>query len=621
MPPTCRRLAGRAHLLHYPAATAAGVRRTLHSRPHRSATIAAAPRSATEADSTAQQQQRPQRVAVIGGGFAGLAVAWHLLAASQGSNRPMQLQLFDAVGLGAGGSGAAAGLLHPYTPRGKVGEEAGGKTDSRRQPRHAQVGRKAGTLLTILNVCAQPALNLCCLGPLLQLLWRGLEAFKAAVELLQAAEVAVASAGNAQAAEGVRQPFAWRHGMLRPARSAKQAADVARFLAADPTAAAATGAEAVTDPAALAALVPGLQPELLLGPEQQQPKEQAAPSGGVAQRKPRRQQQLQQQQPAAAPALGLMVHAATTIHPASYMQALWLACQQAAEAMGGSSTATLHQGRSVESLARLDAEEGPFDAIVVAAGAAVDSIAELAGRLPLDLCHGYSLDMRPPASGSTGSSDASGSSASCSGGAGSSRVASGSSGSSGQGYPPGAPSLLGSPYIAAHGSVSLVVGATKRYGLTPGDAFAQLSHPLVRDAGEAAEAAAALLPLAAQLWPPLAGWQVEAVRAGVRALPVRGSDGSIPYAGRLEGLQWRGGTVDASDSEPEPPVSAALTAAAAGGESAVPAVPSCWVVGGLGARGLVYHAWLGRLVAAAVLAGTDADLPPELLRWKQPSTQ
>jgi hypothetical protein len=33
----------------------------------------------------------------------------------------MQLELFDAVGLGAGGSGAAAGLLHPFTPKGKVG--------------------------------------------------------------------------------------------------------------------------------------------------------------------------------------------------------------------------------------------------------------------------------------------------------------------------------------------------------------------------------------------------------------------------------------------------------------------------------------------------------------------
>lgn len=66
------------------------------------------------------QNQAPQRVAVIGGGFAGLAVSWHLLAAARDSGRPMQLQLFDAFGLGAGGSGAAAGLLHPYTPRGKV---------------------------------------------------------------------------------------------------------------------------------------------------------------------------------------------------------------------------------------------------------------------------------------------------------------------------------------------------------------------------------------------------------------------------------------------------------------------------------------------------------------------
>jgi glycine/D-amino acid oxidase-like deaminating enzyme len=43
------------------------------------------------------------------------------------------------------------------------------------------------------------------------------------------------------------------------------------------------------------------------------------------------------------------------------------------------------------------------------------------------------------------------------------------------------------------------------------------------------------------------------------------------------------------------------------------------VVGGLGARGLVYHAWLGKLVAAAVAAGSDEALPPELLRWKMAS--
>ena len=41
-----------------------------------------------------------------------------------------------------------------------------------------------------------------------------------------------------------------------------------------------------------------------------------------------------------------------------------------------------------------------------------------------------------------------------------------------------------------------------------------------------------------------------------------------------------------------------------------------WVVGGLGARGLVYHAWLGKLVAAAIVARDEKLLPAQLLRWK-----
>jgi glycine/D-amino acid oxidase-like deaminating enzyme len=32
----------------------------------------------------------------------------------------VHVTLIDAVGIGAGGSGAAAGLLHPFTPKGKV---------------------------------------------------------------------------------------------------------------------------------------------------------------------------------------------------------------------------------------------------------------------------------------------------------------------------------------------------------------------------------------------------------------------------------------------------------------------------------------------------------------------
>ena len=73
---------------------------------------------------------------------------------------------------------------------------------------------------------------------------------------------------------------------------------------------------------------------------------------------------------------------------------------------------------------------------------------------------------------------------------------------------------------------------------------------------------------------------MQGVRSGVRALPPRTKEGALPLAGRLRtDRPW-------------------------------------WVVAGLGARGLVYHAWLGKLVAAAILAEDDQLLPAELRRWQ-----
>lgn len=53
------------------------------------------------------------KIAVVGAGFAGLSIAWHM-AQKEG----VQVTLFDAKGVGGGASGIAAGLAHPY-----VGEE------------------------------------------------------------------------------------------------------------------------------------------------------------------------------------------------------------------------------------------------------------------------------------------------------------------------------------------------------------------------------------------------------------------------------------------------------------------------------------------------------------------
>ena len=76
-------------------------------------------------------------------------------------------------------------------------------------------------------------------------------------------------------------------------------------------------------------------------------------------------------------------------------------------------------------------------------------------------------------------------------------------------------------------------------------------------------------------------WRVAGVRTGVRALPPRDQHGSLPLAGRI------------------------------GGEH------NLWVVGGLGARGLVYHAWLGSLMARALLSDDETVLPEQLRRWQK----
>ncbi|XP_016484181.1 uncharacterized protein LOC107804765 [Nicotiana tabacum] len=69
--------------------------------------------------------QRPLRYAVLGAGFAGLSVAWHLLQQSS-EELNLRIDIYDEVGVGGGASGMSGGLLHPYSPKVKLlwrGEE------------------------------------------------------------------------------------------------------------------------------------------------------------------------------------------------------------------------------------------------------------------------------------------------------------------------------------------------------------------------------------------------------------------------------------------------------------------------------------------------------------------
>ena len=64
------------------------------------------------------QQPPPTRIAVLGGGLAGLGTAAHLLLEAESTLRA--LHVFDQAPPGEGGASAvAAGLLHPFTPRSK----------------------------------------------------------------------------------------------------------------------------------------------------------------------------------------------------------------------------------------------------------------------------------------------------------------------------------------------------------------------------------------------------------------------------------------------------------------------------------------------------------------------
>ncbi|XP_055960311.1 uncharacterized protein LOC126665552 isoform X2 [Mercurialis annua] len=60
-----------------------------------------------------------RRYAVLGAGFAGLSVAWHLLK-NNDKDVNLRIDIFDEVGIGGGASGVSGGLLHPYSPKAKL---------------------------------------------------------------------------------------------------------------------------------------------------------------------------------------------------------------------------------------------------------------------------------------------------------------------------------------------------------------------------------------------------------------------------------------------------------------------------------------------------------------------
>lgn len=64
-----------------------------------------------------------ENVAIIGGGLAGLSAAYHLIdiAAEKRPNKKLQITIYDKSQVGiSGASAVAGGLMHPFSPRGKL---------------------------------------------------------------------------------------------------------------------------------------------------------------------------------------------------------------------------------------------------------------------------------------------------------------------------------------------------------------------------------------------------------------------------------------------------------------------------------------------------------------------
>ncbi|GAB2300239.1 hypothetical protein Dimus_034277 [Dionaea muscipula] len=149
----------------------------------------------------------------------------------------------------------------------------------------------------------------------------------------------------------------------------------------------------------------------------------------------------------------------------------------------------------------------------------------------------------------------------------------------GQYYPEASsPSILSDAWLAFQGPRSLHLGATWEWGSRN---FSQHVLP-----GEASRSLEQLMPMASAVYPKITKSMFIGARAGLRAMPPLTAHGSLPLLGCIDDFV-------ATESNSK-----------------------YWLVGGLGSRGILYHGWLGKLTAQAVLSCNEDFIPPELTSWR-----
>ena len=491
--------------------------------------------------SASSSHQEPFKIAIIGAGFAGVAAAWHVMnvisedgdADSRVINsRPVQLHLYDEKGIAGGASGVAAGLLHPYTPRGKI-------------------------------------------------IWRGTEGVAATIRLVNAAEAAEIALDSGEQAplpcEATRpevsrrgKSLARRKGAVRLARTLKQARDLGAF---GPVSAEMGGQGVCLNAEATRELLPGISVPAEVEYDKNIRCDYVRPRTRVSRGKTnhsggRREAMMCERQTSSAAAL--YIPECIVLDTTRYLSALWDATRLLARSSSVPKGTAAHFRKRTFTSLRNDEDLQDCDAIIVACGAAAGSISELseAGELPYQLQGGHVVELVP-------SDDTSGLKA----------------------WGDDMPGILGSPYIAPLGPERLLVGTTKEHDVSIADARsagAVSAAEKGQRAQAALRAATKLMDASAAIFPPLSSMRVDITRYGVRANPPRRREGSLPLVGRIKEKGER------------------MSPRTRNRTSARNCSPTYWFVGGLGARGLVYHGILGELVARAALTNEPEIIPDEL---------
>lgn len=150
-------------------------------------------------------------------------------------------------------------------------------------------------------------------------------------------------------------------------------------------------------------------------------------------------------------------------------------------------------------------------------------------------------------------------------------------------YPEHGPSILSDAWLAIHGSRELHIGSTWEWNST------NYSQNVPNE--EASKAMEELVPKALAVYPGIKNWNLTGARAGLRAMPPLTSHGSLPLLGRVDDF-------------------------VGGNECEVDGACKFWLFTGLGSRGLLYHGWLGKVLAQAVLTCNEDLIPCELLEWR-----